>query len=286
MELWVLWKDRRDDLDAWSRGIVRTPDRPSIAKYVVEIASVLLITVGIVGELWAGIEITSINGRLRSKNAELRSKGDHLVSLIKEATSQANSQAGEAKKHAGQLEIEAAQLKRKAESETTARIKLQSSVGWRHLTERQQEDVAADLRARFRGSVVSVRYLNGDIEGSRFAADIADAMRKAGCLVWPPADTGLIMRGSGNFRDPITRDPTGVSVQPTTDTTSDFLADAIVKELASRGFDATKVPSVPSTALSTRPQIAIIVERRPEGPQGEFKLQVELEARAKKADIK
>jgi hypothetical protein len=57
MELWVIWRERRDDTVAWRRGVIRSPDRPSTLKFVVELASVLLITGGIVGELWIPYDV-------------------------------------------------------------------------------------------------------------------------------------------------------------------------------------------------------------------------------------
>jgi hypothetical protein len=68
MELWVIWREWRDDMEAWGRGTIRPPEYPSTMKYVIELVSVVLIVGGIVGELWIGIEITSLNGTLRSKN--------------------------------------------------------------------------------------------------------------------------------------------------------------------------------------------------------------------------
>ena len=72
-------------MEAWALtffGVLRRPARPSAFKVGVEVASVLLITFGIVGELWIGIRIASINGALRGKSAELRSKGDQLLALV------------------------------------------------------------------------------------------------------------------------------------------------------------------------------------------------------------
>jgi hypothetical protein len=93
MEFWVIWRERRDDVEAFSLGIVRLADRPSTVKYVIEILSVLFITAGIVGELWVGIKITSINGMLRSKNTELRSKTGQLIALLNQETEQLRKDA-------------------------------------------------------------------------------------------------------------------------------------------------------------------------------------------------
>ncbi len=92
LELWVIRHDWRDEIEGWALGhfgIVRLPGRPSLRKLRIEIASVLLITLGVAGELMIGVEISSINGKLRgksvelrSKNAELRSKSDQLLALV------------------------------------------------------------------------------------------------------------------------------------------------------------------------------------------------------------
>ncbi len=44
MEYWVIWRENRDEWDAFTLGIVRFADRPSTTKYVVELISVSLIT--------------------------------------------------------------------------------------------------------------------------------------------------------------------------------------------------------------------------------------------------
>ena len=120
MELWVIWRERRDDMEAWRRGIIRPPDGPSIEKFVVEIISVLFITGGIVGELWAGVKITNINGSLRSKSAELRSKSDQFVALLNTEAGDAIREAGEANERASENELE--------------RVKLEAQVAPRRLT--------------------------------------------------------------------------------------------------------------------------------------------------------
>ena len=93
MELWIIWRERQDGLEAWARGIIRPPDRPSVWRFVVEVASVLFIVAGIVGELWVGVAITSINGRLRTKGAELRSKSDQLLALVIQQAGDAQTSA-------------------------------------------------------------------------------------------------------------------------------------------------------------------------------------------------
>jgi hypothetical protein len=94
MELWVLWHDRREDMHLWRRGTVCwPPEKPWLTKYIVELVSILLITGGIVAELWAGARITEINGSLRSIGAELRSKSDQLLALVTQEAGDAQTSA-------------------------------------------------------------------------------------------------------------------------------------------------------------------------------------------------
>lgn len=127
LELLVIRHEWRDDMEAWALahfGVLRSPGRPSRVKLRVEVASVLLITIGVMGELVVGIHIASINGELRgksaelrSKNSELRSKSDQLLAL---------------------MTAEAAHLRKQAEDERLARVKIEARVAWRRLTERQK----------------------------------------------------------------------------------------------------------------------------------------------------
>jgi hypothetical protein len=120
MELWLIWHEYYDEMDTWTWshfGIIRSPSRPLIKKFRIEIASVLLVAIGVMGELGAGLTITSINNVLRgksavlqSKGAELRSKSDQLLALVKQ-------QAGEAYERASKNEIEAERLRKTAKAE-------------------------------------------------------------------------------------------------------------------------------------------------------------------------
>jgi hypothetical protein len=129
MEVWVITHERRDDMEAWALtyfGVLRTPSRPSTKKFVVEIGSVLLIALGVVGELGAGIGIASINSALRVKSAELRSKSDQLLVLVtrqagdaatsaktaREEAEAANGAAGKAQQNAGDVAKQADELSR------------------------------------------------------------------------------------------------------------------------------------------------------------------------------
>lgn len=96
MELRVIWLERHDEMEEWALahfGVHWSERRPPIRKSIWGFGSVLLITVGVMGEFGVGLKIASINVRirgesadLRDKNAELRSKSDQLVALLHEET--------------------------------------------------------------------------------------------------------------------------------------------------------------------------------------------------------
>lgn len=169
------------------------------------------------------------------------------------------------------LKTDAEIAHKQAEDEATARVKIEARVAWRRLTKRQEEEIGSSLGHRFSNQGVSLWYGAGDTESSWFAADIADALRTAQTLrVYPPAGL-LSLQESGRLGQPIKRAETGVIVQTTKDDRSRSLANAIVRELTVRGFDAMRQTDPPFDPNPT-PQVWVNVEPRPDGPQGEFKL--------------
>ena len=272
LELLVIRHEWRDDMETWALahfGVLRSPGRPSLVKFLVEVASVLLITAGIVGELWIGIEITSINGTLRSKNTELRTVSDQLVALV-------NSEAEEAKKEANAADL--------------ARVKIEASVAWRRLSEQQKNDFGKKLE-KYAGLAL-VQYNGGDSEAAAFAVSIEDALSRAHWRKYsatspymsssqlPTADEKVLAK-AGFF--------TGVAIQGG-DSSTLAAVRTLIKLLVDAGFDAgqgwtppmyPKDSSVRASAQE-RQTIEVYVKHRPEGPQGEYKLQAEREAKAKK----
>ncbi len=100
LEWWIIRHEWHDEMRAWALGhfgVVRLAGRPSLLKLYIEIASVSLIALGVAGELGIGIEISSINGRLRGKSAELRSKNADLRSQSDQLLALVTLQAGDAK---------------------------------------------------------------------------------------------------------------------------------------------------------------------------------------------
>lgn len=220
-------------------------------------ACTFLIAIGVFGEY-----------RFGGKTSQA---ADQLQEISAGEVANSNQKAEEASKEARQLEKDAEGLKKAAQDEMLARVKIEASVAWRHLTDQQKADIGSALRRRFSNQGVSFWYNAGDTEGSWFAADIAEAVRAAHTLrVYSPGSI-MTMRENGRVGDPIGRDHTGVTVQSTRDQRSSQLADAIVQELTLRGFNAARQTDPPYDPNPV-PQVWVNVDPRPIGPQGEFKL--------------
>jgi hypothetical protein len=267
MEFWVIWHEHREDTETWALtffGVHRTL-RPHFERLIVEYISVALVAGGIIGELAVGIGIASINAQLRSvdtqlrsKNAELRITSDQLVALIRS---------------------EAEEAKRQAKESDLARVRLEASVEWRSLSEEQKKAFAQKLE-RYAGQRAEIKYNIGDSEAERFAVSIADVLSRAHWHVSPPQALMVAMLGA-----PITF-VTGVSIQAGFDESDIPFVEPqralLVKLLTDAGFDADGEftwKTMPNP--ENRRVILIAVKHRPEGPQGEYKLQAEREAKAK-----
>src|ERR1039458_1870520 len=108
-EIWLIVWEHNDEMDAWRRGIVRPPDRPSRRKLWLGIGATALVVFGVFGELAVGLVITHINGELRTKNTELRSDSDQLLALVTEV-------AGDAVVSAHNAATDASDAKKKSDA--------------------------------------------------------------------------------------------------------------------------------------------------------------------------
>jgi hypothetical protein len=221
--------------------------------------SLIVLILGVAGELLSTVRTSQLSGR--------------LIANIEERAS-ANE------REAAQLRKDAEQLRKDAEAEHLARVKVEARVAWRHLTDKQKSEIASQLGDFSNQEGASFWYQAGDTEAAMFAIDIAEALQAAHIVVQPPADLS-VLHGSGKFGDPIKRVDTGVILQSTKDARSRALAEAIVRELTLRGFDARRQTDPPYDDRPI-PQVWLNVWPRPEGPQGEFKLEAEQQAKVKK----
>jgi hypothetical protein len=274
-------------------GVVRSLERPRFwKKYRVELASVILVAGGVAGELGAGLMIESKNTalqaidiQLRSKNSALRSKSDQLLGIARKEARDAETTAKGFEAQIADSNAKAKSAEETAETERLERVKIEAKVAWRHLDDREKSDLASKL-GNFppNSEGASFWYIAGDLEAGSFAIDLAEAIKLTKVVVQPPGDISMLHE-SGKWNDPVKPLDFGVSVLPTKDSASETLAKHLIEELNDRGFDAYRRKEPPFKDAKL-PQIEVFVYSRPQGPQGEFKLQAEREEKAKKTSVK
>lgn len=176
---------------------------------------------------------------------------------------------------------EAEGLREQAEAEHLARVKIEARVAWRRLDPKILPVIASHL-SQFTKQPALVSYNPSDIEAADFAFDIAMVLHAAKWDVFEPLAFVRARAGPAPFgtNGPV---PRGVLVWPTNDVLSVRAAAALVDQLRAYGFDATS--SADARFLfaiqPTSTRVAVSVEQKPDGPQGEFKLQAEREAKTK-----
>ena len=145
--------------------------------------------------------------------------------------------------------------------------RLQAKMLPRRLTKAQQETLASDVGSLAPQSA-SVWYGAGDKESENFSWDIASALNAAGWKVFSPASTATLAQSGKPFGS-IPRLQTGVVVSSNKDGPSMKAADALAAELLALGFDARKAEEIGS---GHEPLVVVTVQARPDGAQGEMKL--------------
>ena len=137
----------------------------------------------------------------------------------------------------------------------------------RRLTKEQQERLASGVSS-LAPQLASVWYGAGDKESENFSWDIASALNAAGWRVFSPASTAALAQGGKPFGS-IPRLQTGVIVGSNKDEPSMRAADAFVRELSALGFDTRKAANIGN---GSEPVVVVSVQARPDGAQGELKL--------------
>jgi hypothetical protein len=164
-----------------------------------------------------------------------------------------------------------------------ARVKIEAAVAFRSLNDKQKRDIGTALSPFGSITGASMWFVNGSADAELFADDIAEALRTA--HIHTTTIGGIIEapEGGGHWDEPIKSVETGVDITSTSNPVARQLADALFKELTSRGFDSKRRPDEKSKDNPPGPVIWVTVRSRPSGPQGEYKLEALAEAKAKKA---
>jgi hypothetical protein len=208
-------------------------------------ALILLVIVALVASL--GWMFSWQAGRLKDQALiKYQLEAKQAIAEANKATSIANEQAA-----AANLEL----------------ANLQAKMLPRRLSKGQQETFVSDVSSLAPQSA-SVWYGAGDKESENFSWEIASALNAAGWKVFSPASTATLAQSGKPFGS-IPRLQTGIVVGSNKDAASMKAADALAKELSALGFDARKAAEIGN---GREPLVVVTVQARPEGAQGEAKL--------------
>ena len=141
LEIFVVIHDHGKEINEW-RVSELIPKGPSLIKLGIEIASIILVIAGVMGEFGVGLSISSINGQLRAKSAELRSKSDQLLALVTQQAGEAKDSAVIAKASAKAAGIEASKALDTSKAANDAAGKAQEKIG---VVAKRAEKIDSDL---------------------------------------------------------------------------------------------------------------------------------------------
>jgi len=148
LELLVIWKEYRSDLRDFRRATIRSPERPSILKVLLELFGAGLVTIGVAGEFF----ITKNLGEIES----------HIRTISRRQVSLADGDAAVAIRRTVELESE--------------NLRLQQQIQPRELTTSARDQIRKALE-RNRVKVQIIAY-GGDVESMRLAQEL-EAITKA-----------------------------------------------------------------------------------------------------------
>lgn len=242
----------------------------------------LFIVVGVAGEYVADSFVSKADGYVQTFDEILLHESQTRTAFANERASAAFERAAQTEKEAAQDLKTTAQLKKDAEDERLARAKIEAAVGWRSLSDQQKRDIGAALAGFSPRAGASMLFNASSIEAEMFADDIAEALRFGHITTTAPGGI-MKMPASGEWNGKIISAETGVVIQCTRAPAAIEFAEALIKELNSRGFDTKRQTDPPFDDRTIEAVIWVNVEPRPKGPQGEYKLQAERDAKAKKA---
>ena len=234
----------------------------------------VLIVLGVMGEGWFEAQVSKYDSALSNLT-------DTAIAEAQRKSAEAEATAKGFDKQIAESKAKAASAEATTEAERLARVKIEAAVGWRSLEEDQKRGIGEALASFSSKAGASIWYNGSSTEAEMFADDIAEALRLGHITTTNPG--GLIeMRESGTWNKPIEPAETGVRVQCTRYPSACEFADALIVELTNRGFDAHRQTDPPFNDKVQAPVIWVEVEPRPKGPQGEYKLQAEQEAKSKR----
>jgi hypothetical protein len=183
MEVVVVGIEYRHERRAFSRGIIRPPDKPSLRLFVCGLLGAGLVAIGVAGEFCIHIKA----GRVET---EMRDVTGKLVAIANGRAAEADRQAGFAISSAADAEERAAKLEKDAEGlrkqnlvlaanlerEKIARLKIAKTLEPRTVTDEQAKVLSLSLES-YRGESVSVEAFNPDTETILFAQRLSIVLK-------------------------------------------------------------------------------------------------------------
>ena len=251
----------------WSFRRLTPVDRCVLKKLFVHSIGPILVVLGIAGEF-------VFEGRTFVVEDKQEEQSRLTISSLE-------NKASANEREAAQLKKDAEGLKKDAETEHLARVNIEAAVAFRSLDDKQKRDIGTALAHFGSTTGASMWFVNGSTEAELFADDIAKALRSAHIHTTTIGGIEEMREGGGHWDEPIESANTGVEIASTSNPVAHDLADALLKELTNRGFDANRRADQKSEKNPPGPVIWVTVLARPKGPQGELKLQAEREAKAK-----
>lgn len=183
IEIKVLSHDHAEDMAAWHLCEL-VPKKPSLRKLVWEIASIVLVIVGILGELGVGLWVSHINGQLRIRTEQLRSKSDQLLTLVTKEAGDANKSAQEAAGASASAKADAKTAKEDVHTVGKRAALIGTELAQAEFlmsarTVRDRDALTGKLKELFKGKVLHVKSYIGDQEAHGLCKQIVSVTRDA-----------------------------------------------------------------------------------------------------------
>jgi hypothetical protein len=124
IELCIIGHEYWDDLKAYRRNSIRTPEKPSGWLLFLSVAGISLVVLGIGGELWASLRVQRLQGELQGKNGELTQLFEGAFEDALRLAAKNEKEAGDARQKAEKVAKETEVLRKQNIESAKQRDKL------------------------------------------------------------------------------------------------------------------------------------------------------------------
>jgi hypothetical protein len=196
LELGVIFFDFCEDLHAFRRATIRSPERPSVKKLIFEVFACALVVIGVAGEFFVARATEDIG-------TELRIISNERVRIAEEEAGEARERAASAEATAGSFSARIAEARRLTAEAQRETAMLYALTAPRRLDDKQKGDIGAALKP-FANRTVTVATYGLDGEGAAIGTQIMEALgrvpisvrdERAGTIVTGDFEVGINVRG-------------------------------------------------------------------------------------------